>query len=79
MKLGSLEGLNVVMVGDLRYGRTTHSLSHALVRFGAKITLVSTDALKMPDEIVSDLKIMEEKLLRQKKCHHLLILQMLST
>ena len=53
---GSLEGLNVVMVGDLRYGRTTHSLSHALVRFGAKITLVSPDALKMPDEIVSDLK-----------------------
>lgn len=53
---GSLEGLNVVMVGDLRYGRTTHSLSHALVRFGAKITLVSPDSLKMPDEIVSDLK-----------------------
>ena len=53
---GSLEGLNVVMVGDLRYGRTTHSLSHALVRFGAKITLVSPDTLKMPDEIVSDLK-----------------------
>ena len=53
---GSLEGLNVVMVGDLRYGRNTHSLSHALVRFGAKITLVSPDTLKMPDEIVSDLK-----------------------
>jgi len=53
---GSLEGLNIVMVGDLRYGRTTHSLSHALVRFGAKITLVSPDTLKMPDEIVSDLK-----------------------
>ena len=52
---GSLEGLNVMMVGDLRYGRTTHSLSHALVRFGAKITLVSPDSLRMPDEIVSDL------------------------
>ena len=53
---GSLEGLNVMMVGDLRYGRTTHSLSHALVRFGAKITLVSPESLRMPDEIVSDLK-----------------------
>ncbi len=52
---GSLEGLNVMMVGDLRYGRTTHSLSHALVRFGAKITLVSPESLRMPDEIVSDL------------------------
>ena len=53
---GSLEGLNVMMVGDLRYGRTTHSLSHALVRFGAKLTLVSPKSLKMPVEIVSDLK-----------------------
>ena len=51
---GSLEGLNVMMVGDLRYGRTTHSLSHALVRFGAKITLVSPESLRMPDEKVSD-------------------------
>ena len=53
---GSLEGLNVMMVGDLRYGRTTHSLSHALVRFGAKLTLVSPKSLRMPIEIVSDLK-----------------------
>ena len=53
---GSLEGLNVMMVGDLRYGRTTHSLSHALVRFGAKLTLVSPKSLRMPTEIVSDLK-----------------------
>ena len=52
----TLEGLNVVLVGDLRYGRTTHSLSHALVRFGAKLTLVSPDSLRMPAEIVSDLQ-----------------------
>ena len=53
---GTIDGLNVVLVGDLRYGRTTHSLSHALVRFGAKLTLVSPDSLRMPDEIVTDLK-----------------------
>ena len=53
---GTLEGLNVVLVGDLRYGRTVHSLSHALVRFGAKLTLVSPSTLKMPTEIVSDLR-----------------------
>ena len=45
---GTLEGLNVVLVGDLRYGRTVHSLSHALVRFGATLTLVSPDSLRMP-------------------------------
>ena len=44
------------MVGDLRYGRTVHSLSHALVRFGAALTLVSPESLMMPTEIVSDLK-----------------------
>ena len=53
---GTLDGLNVVLVGDLRYGRTVHSLSHALVRFGASLTLVSPASLKMPEEIVSDLK-----------------------
>ena len=53
---GSLEGLNVILVGDLRYGRTVHSLSHALVRFGASLTLVSPSTLRMPDEIVSDLR-----------------------
>ena len=53
---GTLEGLNVMLVGDLRYGRTTHSLSHALVRFGAKLTLVSPESLRMPTEIVSDLR-----------------------
>ena len=52
---GTLKGLNVVLVGDLRYGRTVHSLSHALVRFGATLTLVSPDSLRMPSEIVSDL------------------------
>jgi len=53
---GSLESLNVVLVGDLRYGRTVHSLSHALVRFGASLTLVSPRTLRMPEEIVSDLR-----------------------
>ena len=53
---GTLEGLNIVLVGDLRYGRTTHSLSHALVRFGTKLTLVSPESLNMPEEIVGDLR-----------------------
>ena len=48
--------LNVVMVGDLRYGRTVHSLSHALSRFGANLTFIAPPALSMPDEIIEDLK-----------------------
>lgn len=48
--------LDVTLVGDLRYGRTVHSLSHALARFGARLTLVSPESLGMPSEIVDDLK-----------------------
>jgi len=48
--------LNVVMVGDLRYGRTVHSLSHALSRFGANLTFIAPASLSMPDEIIEDLQ-----------------------
>ena len=53
---GKLDGLKVVLAGDLRYGRTVHSLSHALVRFGCQLIFASPELLKMPAEIVSDLK-----------------------
>tara|TARA_B100001250_G_C19773756_1_gene778537 strand:+ start:137 stop:1066 length:930 start_codon:yes stop_codon:yes gene_type:complete len=66
---GTLEGLNVVLVGDLRYGRTVHSLSHALVRFGASLTLVSPSALKMPSEIVSDLRLHEVEIKETESLH----------
>jgi len=51
-----IENLNVVLVGDLRFGRTVHSLSYALVRFGCKLTLVSPESLRLPDDIVNELK-----------------------
>ena len=53
---GKIDKLNVVLVGDLRFGRTVHSLSHALVRFGCKLTLVSPESLRLPEEIVNELK-----------------------
>ncbi len=53
---GRLDGLKVVLAGDLRYGRTVHSLSHALVRFGCDLVFASPDLLRMPEEIVSDLR-----------------------
>ena len=52
---GSIEGQHVVLLGDLKYGRTAHSLAYALSRFGAEITLVSPKQLQMPEEITSDL------------------------
>ena len=53
---GSIDGLNIVLVGDLKYGRTVHSLSDALTVFGAKLTLVAPEQLQMPDDIVRNLK-----------------------
>ena len=52
---GKLENLKVVLAGDLRYGRTVHSLSHALIRFGCEIVFASPELLRMPKEIVEDL------------------------
>ena len=52
---GQLEGLTVALVGDLRYGRTVHSLSHALARFDCNLIFISPTQLAMPEEIVSDL------------------------
>lgn len=48
--------VDVALVGDLKYGRTVHSLAYALGMFNAKITLVSPEGLEMPREVVSDLR-----------------------
>lgn len=47
---GSLDGLNIALVGDLKYGRTVHSLAEALTMFGAKLTFVAPDQLQMPQD-----------------------------
>lgn len=53
---GKIKGLNVAIMGDLKYGRTVHSLSHALAMFGANMNFVSPKELAMPQEIILDLK-----------------------
>ncbi|EKQ53146.1 MAG: aspartate carbamoyltransferase [Methanobacterium sp. Maddingley MBC34] len=53
--LGDIGELHVALVGDLKYGRTVHSLSYALTMFGAKMSFVSPPELKMPREILHDL------------------------
>lgn len=47
---GTLEDLNIFMVGDLKYGRTVHSLMMAMSRWNATFNFISPDELKMPDE-----------------------------
>jgi aspartate carbamoyltransferase catalytic subunit len=47
---GKLDNLKIFMVGDLKYGRTVHSLLMALSEFNATFYFISPDELKMPDE-----------------------------
>ncbi len=54
-ELGRLEGLTVTMLGDLKYGRTVHSLSRLLALYHAKLNYVSPEALRMPQHIVEEL------------------------
>src|SRR5438034_10750761 len=50
---GTIEGQNVTLVGDLRYGRTVHSLTYALAEPGAHLTFVSPPTLEMPRQILA--------------------------
>lgn len=47
---GRLNDLNICMVGDLKYGRTVHSLLMAMMHFNPIFNLVAPEELKMPAE-----------------------------
>ncbi len=53
---GGIKGKNVAICGDLRHGRTVHSLATALARFGANITCIAPPGFEMPDHIREALK-----------------------
>jgi aspartate carbamoyltransferase len=55
-ELGQVDGLTVTMLGDLKYGRTVHSLSRLLSLYRVRINYVSPDILRMPPEILAELK-----------------------
>ncbi len=47
---GTLDNLNIFMVGDLKYGRTVHSLMMAMSRWNTTFNFISPEELRMPDE-----------------------------
>ncbi len=53
-ELGSIDGLNIGLVGDLRYGRTVHSLAYALSQYKVKLFLISPDILRMRKEVLEE-------------------------
>ena len=54
-ELGRVDGLTVTMLGDLKYGRTVHSLSRLLSLFDVRINYVSPEILNMPPELLAEL------------------------
>lgn len=54
-ELGRVDGLTVTMLGDLKYGRTVHSLARLLSLYQVHLNYVSPDMLRMPPEIIAEL------------------------
>lgn len=54
-ELGRIDGLSVTMLGDLKYGRTVHSLARLLTRYDVTINYVSPEILRMPAEILDEI------------------------
>ncbi|MFB6301040.1 MAG: aspartate carbamoyltransferase [Halobacteriales archaeon] len=50
-----LDGLTIGIMGDLKYGRTVHSLAHALTTFDARQHFISPESLKLPASVRFDL------------------------
>ena len=53
---GKIDGLNIALIGDLRYGRTVHSLAYALSLYDVKLYLVSPETLRMRKEVLKTLR-----------------------
>lgn len=51
---GRIDGLTITMMGDLKYGRTVHSLSKLLRMYDVKLRFVAPDELRMPSEYCRD-------------------------
>lgn len=60
-ELGKVDGLTVTFVGDLKYGRTVHSLARLLDLYDVRLRLVSPQSLAMPAEVTDRLKIPHEQ------------------
>jgi aspartate carbamoyltransferase catalytic subunit len=53
---GKIDGLKIALVGDLRYGRTVHSLAYALSLYNIELHLISPESLRMRREVIRAIK-----------------------
>jgi aspartate carbamoyltransferase catalytic subunit len=55
-ELGHIDGLSVAMVGDLKYGRTVHSLTRLLCLYDVELSFVSPEILRLPLDIMNQVR-----------------------
>lgn len=53
---GKIDGLKIALLGDLRYGRTVHSLAYALSLYNVELYLVSPENLRMRKDVLQTIK-----------------------
>lgn len=54
-ELEQIDGLTVTMLGDLKYGRTVHSLARLLSLYNVRLNYVSPEILRMPEDVIAEL------------------------
>lgn len=54
-EMNNIDGLTVTLLGDLKYGRTVHSLARLLSLYNVRLKYISPEILRMPAEIIEEL------------------------
>jgi len=70
--LGQLDGLKIAMVGDLKYGRTVHSLTKLLVNYGVEFVFVNPDILPMPQDVLDVVRSTGHSFYQTKDVHEVI-------
>jgi carbamoyl-phosphate synthase/aspartate carbamoyltransferase/dihydroorotase/carbamoyl-phosphate synthase/aspartate carbamoyltransferase len=55
-ELKRIEGLHIAMVGDLRFGRTVHSLTRLLLQYDVSLSFVSPEILRLPLDLMNEVR-----------------------
>lgn len=53
---GKIDGLKIAIVGDLKYGRTVHSLAYALIHYKVELIFISPPSLRLPANILKNVR-----------------------
>lgn len=67
-EMGEISNNHIGLAGDLKYGRTVHSLTKALSKFDTEMTFISPPSLRMPDEL---LNMLDRKGISYHECNNI--------